>query len=168
MTVVRYRSYPLTLSQEFWQILQNATGLFLCPFENTVVTKGAPCGQHLLYYSSGFLNLRGDNRLKSLKALFNFVLQIQQTDDRLQIITKQFTIVGGFQILTINREWRVATIEQRSNHGSWKTIWNYNRVSGKQQAFSGDTRRPAPIKLTKILDLFLYPQHFESKFWGQN
>ncbi|XP_074419737.1 gastrokine-1-like isoform X2 [Larus michahellis] len=43
-----------------------------------------------------------------------------------QIITKQFTIVGGFQILTLNREWRVATIEQRSNQGSWKTIWNYN------------------------------------------
>ncbi|XP_063214980.1 uncharacterized protein LOC134526732 [Chroicocephalus ridibundus] len=42
------------------------------------------------------------------------------------VITRQFTIVGGFQILTLNREWRVATIEQRSNQGSWKTIWNYN------------------------------------------
>ncbi|XP_014800936.1 PREDICTED: gastrokine-1 [Calidris pugnax] len=44
-----------------------------------------------------------------------------------QIITKQFTVVGGFQILTINKAWRVATIEQRSSQGSWKTIWNYNR-----------------------------------------
>ncbi|XP_074020193.1 gastrokine-1-like [Numenius arquata] len=43
-----------------------------------------------------------------------------------QIVTKQFPIVGGFQIITINRYLRVATIEQRSNQGSWKTVWNYN------------------------------------------
>ncbi|XP_059346649.1 uncharacterized protein LOC132085291 [Ammospiza nelsoni] len=36
-------------------------------------------------------------------------------------------IIGGqSQIVTINRQWRVAIIEQRSFTGSWKTIWNYN------------------------------------------
>ncbi|XP_063031219.1 uncharacterized protein LOC134428430 [Melospiza melodia melodia] len=36
-------------------------------------------------------------------------------------------IIGGHsQIVTINRQWRVAVIEQRSFSGSWKTIWNYN------------------------------------------
>ncbi|XP_009571384.1 PREDICTED: gastrokine-1 [Fulmarus glacialis] len=41
-------------------------------------------------------------------------------------VSKQITIAGGYQILTINSEWRVATIEQKSTHGSWKTIWNYD------------------------------------------
>ncbi|XP_054145132.1 protein PF3D7_1417600-like [Melozone crissalis] len=36
-------------------------------------------------------------------------------------------IIGGHsQIVTINRQWRVAIIEQTSISGSWKTIWNYN------------------------------------------
>ncbi|KAM4756525.1 gastrokine-1-like [Cyanocitta cristata] len=36
-------------------------------------------------------------------------------------------IVGGqSQIVIINRQWRVAIIEQKSISGSWKTIWNYN------------------------------------------
>ncbi|XP_050838704.1 uncharacterized protein LOC127060359 [Serinus canaria] len=36
-------------------------------------------------------------------------------------------IIGGqSQIVTINRQWRVAVIEQRSFSRSWKTIWNYN------------------------------------------
>uniref|UniRef100_A0A8C3QRQ7 BRICHOS domain-containing protein n=1 Tax=Cyanoderma ruficeps TaxID=181631 RepID=A0A8C3QRQ7_9PASS len=30
------------------------------------------------------------------------------------------------QIMTINRKWLVASIEQKTNHGSWKTIWNYD------------------------------------------
>ncbi|XP_074020195.1 gastrokine-1-like [Numenius arquata] len=50
----------------------------------------------------------------------------QLTGGGQQIVTKQFPIVGGFQIITINRYLRVATIEQRSNQGSWKTVWNYN------------------------------------------
>ncbi|XP_075030739.1 gastrokine-1 [Calonectris borealis] len=41
-------------------------------------------------------------------------------------VSKQITIAGGYQIVTINTEWRVATIEQKSTHGSWKTIWNYD------------------------------------------
>ncbi|XP_015472440.1 gastrokine-1-like, partial [Parus major] len=36
-------------------------------------------------------------------------------------------IIGGHnQIVTINRQWRVAIIEHKSISGSWKTIWNYN------------------------------------------
>ncbi|CAN8205666.1 unnamed protein product [Coccothraustes coccothraustes] len=38
----------------------------------------------------------------------------------------QVIIGGQSQIVTINRQWRVAVIEQRSFSGSWKTIWNYN------------------------------------------
>ncbi|XP_069655743.1 gastrokine-1 [Haliaeetus albicilla] len=39
----------------------------------------------------------------------------------------QQAIIGGdFQILTINKEWHVATIERKSTHGSWKTIWHYD------------------------------------------
>ncbi|KAF2981015.1 hypothetical protein EK904_002288 [Melospiza melodia maxima] len=38
----------------------------------------------------------------------------------------QVIIGGNSQIVTINRQWRVAIIEQRSFTGSWKTIWNYN------------------------------------------
>ncbi|XP_058676071.1 gastrokine-1-like [Ammospiza caudacuta] len=38
----------------------------------------------------------------------------------------QVIIAGHSQIVTINRQWRVAVIEQRSFSGSWKTIWNYN------------------------------------------
>ncbi|XP_054373449.1 uncharacterized protein LOC118695117 [Molothrus ater] len=39
----------------------------------------------------------------------------------------QVVIIGGqSQIVTINRQWRVAIIEQTSITGSWKTIWNYN------------------------------------------
>ncbi|XP_017587664.1 PREDICTED: gastrokine-1-like, partial [Corvus brachyrhynchos] len=45
----------------------------------------------------------------------------QQTD-----ISKKISIGGGYQIMTINRKWLVASIEQKTNHGSWKTIWNYD------------------------------------------
>ncbi|XP_077645328.1 uncharacterized protein LOC144247731 [Lonchura striata] len=38
----------------------------------------------------------------------------------------QVIIGGQSQIVTINRQWRVAIIEQRSFSGSWKTVWNYN------------------------------------------
>ncbi|XP_077645326.1 gastrokine-1-like [Lonchura striata] len=38
----------------------------------------------------------------------------------------QVIIGGQSQIVTINRQWRVAVIEQRSFSGSWKTVWNYN------------------------------------------
>ncbi|XP_053822516.1 uncharacterized protein LOC128800976 isoform X2 [Vidua chalybeata] len=38
----------------------------------------------------------------------------------------QVIIGGQSQVVTINRQWRVAVIEQRSFSGSWKTIWNYN------------------------------------------
>ncbi|KAM6040438.1 gastrokine-1-like [Chlamydotis macqueenii] len=41
--------------------------------------------------------------------------------------SQQFNVAGGYQILNINRQWRVAVIEQQSNRGTWKTIWNYNR-----------------------------------------
>ncbi|XP_068891533.1 gastrokine-1-like [Aphelocoma coerulescens] len=45
----------------------------------------------------------------------------QQTD-----ISKKISIGGGYQIMTINRKWLVASIEQKTTHGSWKTIWNYD------------------------------------------
>ncbi|XP_062366425.1 gastrokine-1-like [Cinclus cinclus] len=38
----------------------------------------------------------------------------------------QVIIGGQSQIVTINRQWHVAIIEQSSISGSWKTIWNYN------------------------------------------
>ncbi|XP_048146114.1 uncharacterized protein LOC125319131 isoform X7 [Corvus hawaiiensis] len=40
--------------------------------------------------------------------------------------TTQVIIGGQSQIVTINRQWHVAIIEQNSISGSWKTIWNYN------------------------------------------
>ncbi|XP_019326180.1 PREDICTED: gastrokine-1 [Aptenodytes forsteri] len=40
--------------------------------------------------------------------------------------SKQITVAGGCQILTINREEHVATIEEKSTRGSWKTIWSYD------------------------------------------
>lgn len=33
--------------------------------------------------------------------------------------------------MTINRKWLVASIEQKTNRGSWKTIWNYDTVSAR-------------------------------------
>ncbi|XP_074898079.1 gastrokine-1 [Buteo buteo] len=41
-------------------------------------------------------------------------------------VSQQAIIGGDFQILTINKEWHVATIERKSTHGSWKTIWHYD------------------------------------------
>ncbi|XP_039571672.1 uncharacterized protein LOC120505349 [Passer montanus] len=38
----------------------------------------------------------------------------------------QVIIGGQSQIVTINRQWHVAIIEQKTFSGSWKTIWNYN------------------------------------------
>ncbi|XP_053822517.1 uncharacterized protein LOC128800977 [Vidua chalybeata] len=38
----------------------------------------------------------------------------------------QVIIGGQSQVVTVNRQWRVAVIEQRSYSGSWKTVWNYN------------------------------------------
>ncbi|XP_064262162.1 uncharacterized protein LOC135291839 [Passer domesticus] len=43
----------------------------------------------------------------------------------------QVIIGGQSQIVTINRQWHVAIIEQKTFSGSWKTIWNYNTVSGR-------------------------------------
>ncbi|XP_074415251.1 gastrokine-1 [Zonotrichia albicollis] len=45
----------------------------------------------------------------------------QQTE-----ISKKISISGGYQIMTINRKWLVASIEQKTNHEYWKTIWNYD------------------------------------------
>ncbi|XP_010002250.1 PREDICTED: gastrokine-1, partial [Chaetura pelagica] len=41
-------------------------------------------------------------------------------------ITRQITINGQLQLVFINRQWRVATIEQQGGFRSWKTIWDYN------------------------------------------
>ncbi|XP_030319800.1 gastrokine-1-like [Calypte anna] len=53
-----------------------------------------------------------------------------------QTITKQVTVNGGLQILLINRQFRVATIEQQNSFRSWKTIWNYESgfIATKVQA----------------------------------
>ncbi|XP_053856549.1 gastrokine-1 [Vidua macroura] len=45
----------------------------------------------------------------------------QQTE-----VSKKISIGGGYQIMTINKKWLVASIEQKTNHGYWKTIWNYD------------------------------------------
>ncbi|XP_039571663.1 uncharacterized protein LOC120505337 [Passer montanus] len=47
--------------------------------------------------------------------------QIPGGDGNTQVI-----IGGQSQIVTINRQWRVAIIEKKAGIGSWKTIWNYN------------------------------------------
>ncbi|KAM6235130.1 gastrokine-1 [Porphyrio hochstetteri] len=58
-------------------------------------------------------------------ALANTVFQ--NNDYQLQDSnTRQITVTGGYQIVTVNRSWRVAIIEQRSTQGTWKTVWNYN------------------------------------------
>nr|XP_009934877.1 PREDICTED: gastrokine-1 [Opisthocomus hoazin] len=44
-----------------------------------------------------------------------------------QVITKEIHVAGGYEILTINTQWRVAIIEGRSSQGLWKTILNYDR-----------------------------------------
>ncbi|XP_014746848.1 PREDICTED: gastrokine-1 [Sturnus vulgaris] len=41
-------------------------------------------------------------------------------------VSKKISFGGGYQLMTINRKWLVASIEQKTNHGSWKTIWNYD------------------------------------------
>ncbi|XP_056364521.1 gastrokine-1-like [Oenanthe melanoleuca] len=45
----------------------------------------------------------------------------QQTE-----VSKKISFGGGYQLMTINKKWLVASIEQKTNHGSWKTIWNYD------------------------------------------
>ncbi|XP_066193331.1 gastrokine-1-like [Sylvia atricapilla] len=45
----------------------------------------------------------------------------QQTE-----VSKKISIGGGYQLLVLNWKWLVASIEQKTNHGSWKTIWNYD------------------------------------------
>ncbi|XP_033926485.1 gastrokine-1, partial [Melopsittacus undulatus] len=39
---------------------------------------------------------------------------------------KHIDVEGGYQELNLNNERHVATIEQKSTRGSWKTIWNYD------------------------------------------
>ncbi|XP_065507909.1 gastrokine-2-like [Caloenas nicobarica] len=43
-----------------------------------------------------------------------------------QLVTREIQVNGGVQLLSINRETRVAIIEQNSEIGTWKTIWNFN------------------------------------------
>ncbi|XP_066062173.1 gastrokine-1-like [Chamaea fasciata] len=45
----------------------------------------------------------------------------QQTDNNCQV-----SVGGVFQNLTLSSQTRIVVIEQRSDHFSWKTIWNYN------------------------------------------
>ncbi|XP_053944762.1 gastrokine-1-like [Cuculus canorus] len=42
------------------------------------------------------------------------------------IMTKQVSVAGGLQTLTIDRQRRIATVQQEGSQGSWKTMWNYN------------------------------------------
>ncbi|XP_027563659.1 gastrokine-1, partial [Neopelma chrysocephalum] len=41
-------------------------------------------------------------------------------------VSKKVSIAGGYQLMTINRYWLVASIEQRTHQGLWKTLWNYD------------------------------------------
>nr|XP_032608253.2 gastrokine-1-like [Taeniopygia guttata] len=45
----------------------------------------------------------------------------QQTE-----VSKKISIGGTYQIMTINKKWLVASIEQKTSYGYWKTIWNYD------------------------------------------
>ncbi|XP_050766048.1 gastrokine-1 [Gymnogyps californianus] len=42
-------------------------------------------------------------------------------------VNQQTAVAAGNQILSTNRELHVATVEQKTTHGSWKTIWNYDK-----------------------------------------
>ena len=48
----------------------------------------------------------------------------------------QNAVAGGYQILSTNRELHVASVDVKTTHGAWKTIWNYDKVSSKEHAFS--------------------------------
>ncbi|XP_026718800.1 gastrokine-1-like [Athene cunicularia] len=41
-------------------------------------------------------------------------------------LSRKISITGGYQILTINKQWHVATIEEKSIHRSSKVILNYD------------------------------------------
>ncbi|XP_074664018.1 gastrokine-1-like [Strix aluco] len=43
-----------------------------------------------------------------------------------EALSRKISITGGYQILTINKHWRVATIEEKSIHRSSKVILNYD------------------------------------------
>ncbi|XP_053905563.1 gastrokine-1-like [Cuculus canorus] len=51
---------------------------------------------------------------------------INEQSQNNQMLTKQITVDGGLQTLTIHVQRRVATIEQESTHGLWETILNFN------------------------------------------
>lgn len=71
--------------------------------------------------------------------MLHLVLQYQQTNQNGEIIfggESQITITGISQGVKINSQTRVAIIEQKSKNLSWKTVWNYNEVSGREQAGS--------------------------------
>lgn len=71
--------------------------------------------------------------------MLHLVLQYQQTNQNGEIIfggESQITITGISQGVKINSQTRVAIIEQKSKNLSWKTVWNYNEVSGRERAGS--------------------------------
>ncbi|CAM9803144.1 unnamed protein product [Bubo scandiacus] len=43
-----------------------------------------------------------------------------------EALSRKISITGGYQILTINKHWRVATIEEKSIHRSSKVVLNYD------------------------------------------
>lgn len=59
--------------------------------------------------------------------------------------------------MTINRKWLVASIEQKTNRGSWKTIWNYDTVSaGSGLVQSLDEETGSHIQLKLVYYFFWY------------
>ncbi|XP_042657371.1 gastrokine-1 [Tyto alba] len=41
-------------------------------------------------------------------------------------LSKKISITGGYQILTINKQWHIATVEEKTAHKSSKVILNYD------------------------------------------
>ncbi|XP_014116910.1 PREDICTED: gastrokine-1 [Pseudopodoces humilis] len=90
---------------------------------NGLVSNLSSYGAHVFSMCSGLPTYRAQEVQVLLGLVLNPALadQHQQTE-----VSKKISIGGAYQILTINRKWLVASIEQKSNHGSWKTIWNYD------------------------------------------
>lgn len=55
-----------------------------------------------------------------------------------QPLYRRINVGTGYQILTIDSETLVAVVEDKTSTESWKTVLNYDTVSGKEHAFSED------------------------------
>nr|XP_005505293.2 gastrokine-1 isoform X2 [Columba livia] len=74
-----------------------------------------------------------------------------------QQVTREIRVNGGVQILNINRELRVVTVEQRSEFGTWKTIWNFNTGFIATEVFPERTCFISPMNRNLIPTFETFP-----------